>query len=71
MVPMIAQRFQVGSMFESAGARSTIAARLIEAGWWNTLEPVTSLILRWVPDGTHEDLEFWSPEIEVAQSSEK
>jgi hypothetical protein len=64
-VPRLATRFQVGCYFQSGGARTSLAERLVGSGRWNRLPPALHFLLRCVPDGTGEDLEFWSQEIEA------
>ena len=66
-VPRLATRFQVGCYFETAGARTSLTGHLIESGRWNRLAPELHFLLRWVPDGTGKNIEFWSQEIEVAE----
>jgi hypothetical protein len=62
-----AVRFQVGCYFQRAGVRSSVAGRLIESEWWNRFAPILDFALRFVPDGTGEQVEFWSQEMELAQ----
>ena len=65
-VPTNATQVQVGGSFETAGARSSIAASLLENGWWNRFPRIWGVVLMLLPDGRREEVEFWSPETKIA-----
>ena len=64
-VPLDVTRVKVGCFFETAGAKSWAAGRLLEAGWWNWVHRVSGFILLLLPDGPRQDVEFWSPETKI------
>jgi hypothetical protein len=67
-VPQDVTHVQVGCPFETAGARTWVFERVIEARWakrsYQLWECVSGLI-GLVPDGRREGVEFWSPETKI------
>ena len=64
-VPSDVTRVQVGCCFETAGAKTWVAGRLVESGAWNRIYPVLRFVLPLVPDGRQEAVEFWSQETDI------
>jgi hypothetical protein len=63
-VPQHVTHVRVGCPFETAGIRTWIFAQLRKAGWKRCYQlwmPMSGVF----PDGTGEDVEFWSPETKV------
>jgi hypothetical protein len=59
-VPLEVTHVQVECYFETGGARTLVAARLIETGWWNRLLGFWERVLPLLPDGKKEHVKFSS-----------
>lgn len=64
-VPVDVTHVQVGCYFKTGGARTWAAGHLLEAGWWNRLEPVSRFVLPLLPDGRKEVFVFWSSKTKI------
>jgi len=64
-VPRSITGLQVTCCFESAGAKTFVASRLMEIGWWNRLYPILRFTLPVLPDGTGNLMEFSTPVVEI------
>jgi hypothetical protein len=68
-IPAQVMRYKAGCFFETGGLRSAVAARLLSSGWWNRAG-VAKYLLRILPDGRAEEVEFWSDDIESKTGKE-
>ena len=64
-VPRGTVRVQVGCYYETSGTRGWVVRRFGGSEAWDRFYPIVRMILPLVPDGRHEDVEFWSPPTEV------
>lgn len=62
MLPIEAQRVQVKCIVETSGVKGRTAAWLLDSGWGNSF---LKDLVRWLPIGAREDLEYESEEMKL------